>query len=554
MATTPTSAKREVFTGRSAFIFAAVGSAVGLGNIWRFPYVAYENGGGAFIIPYLVALVTAGIPLLFLDYVLGHRYRASPPLALRSMSRFTEPLGWLMVLIPFVIAIYYAAIIGWAMSYFVFSFTTAWGSDPEAFLFGDYLQFNGEYTLTSPFVPGVLIPMVIVWVVTLAVLLLGVQNGIGRFNMIFIPLLVVVFLGLCVRSLTLEGAMVGLDAFFRPDFEALSNPSVWVAAYGQIFFSLSVMLGAMLTYASYLKRRTNLTGSGLVVGFSNSAFEILAGITVFGALGFMAVQAGVNVDEVAAGGIGMAFIAFPTLINEMAGGPIFGALFFGSLVFAGLTSLISLAQVPIATIRDKTGMGDRTSTLVVGGLMALASCATMPTMAGLNLLDVVDAFVNTVGIVGIALLACILVAWVARKLPLLRDHLNAVSSFKLGWYWMACVGFITPVVLGYMFFSGTSKLVTDGYGDMPSWYVGAFGWGTIGALIVAALILSLTPWPQRSIDRVRDAQARFEAEAGPAIPAAGQRDLGTQEHPTQHDARATDTGATRTDAQEGGRP
>src|SRR5699024_6969344 len=303
------SPQREVFVSRSAFIFAAIGSAVGLGNIWRFPYVTYDNGGGAFIIPYLVALLTAGIPLLFFYYAMGHRSRGSAPLAYRMTHKAAEPIGWFATGVAIIIGIYYAAIIGWAGSYMFFSLGEAWGDDAEGFLFGEYLKM-GDPGISFEFVPGVLIPLIIVWIVVLGVLLMGVQNGIAGFSKIFIPLLIVLFLALVIRALFLPGAADGLNALFTPDFAALTDPSVWLAAYGQIFFSLSIAFGIMITYASYLKKKTNLTGAGLVVGFSNSAFEILAGIGIFAALGFMATAQGVAVGDVASDGIGLAFVGF----------------------------------------------------------------------------------------------------------------------------------------------------------------------------------------------------------------------------------------------------
>ncbi len=511
-ATTQRGPQREVFVSRSAFILAAIGSAIGLGNIWRFPYVAYENGGGAFIIPYLVALLTAGIPLLFVDYAIGHKYRASAPLAYRQLNRAAEPIGWFQVGIATVIAIYYAVIVGWAISYTFFSVKQSWGSDAASFFAEKYLQQNGEFGLSLDFVPGVLWPLIAVWVITLGVLLLGIQKGITRFSQIFIPVLIVLFAAMVIRSLFLPGALQGLDAFFHPDFSALLKPAVWVAAYGQIFFSLSVAFGIMLTYASYLKRKTNLTGSGLVVAFSNSGFELLAGIGVFAALGFMANASGSAVSEVAESGIGLAFIAFPTLIGEMPGGAIFGVLFFLSLVFAGLTSLVSLVQVPIAAISDKLNISNRTSTLIVGGLMAIVSCLVLPTVTGLNVLDVVDAFANNLGIVGIALISIIVVGWILLQLPALRDHLNRISSFKLGWFWMICVAVITPVVLGYMLISEIIDRASEGYNDMPAWFVGTFGWGLIGAVAVIAIVLSLLPWPRAALDRMRVQREEDEAE------------------------------------------
>ena len=490
--------QREVFVSRSAFIFAAIGSAVGLGNIWRFPYVTYDNGGGAFIIPYLVALLTAGIPLLFFYYAMGHRSRGSAPLAYRMVHKSAEPIGWFATGIAIVIGIYYAAIMAWAGSYMIFSLNEAWGDDAEGFFFGEYLKM-GDPGISFEFVPAVLIPVIIVWILVLGILLLGVQKGIARFSKIFIPLLIVLFLALVIRSLFLPGAIDGLNALFTPDFGALADPGVWIAAYGQIFFSLSIGFGIMITFASYLKKKTNLTGAGLVVGFSNSAFEILAGIGIFAALGFMAAAQGVPVSDVATDGIGLAFVGFPTLISEMPGGAIFGFVFFACLVFAGLTSLISIVQVPIQALREKFGVGNRASTLFVGGGMAIISLLIMPTITGLYALDTMDAFANNIGIVGSAILAIVVACWLLGMMPRLSRHLNAVSSFKLGIIWMVLIS-ITGIVLIYMLISQIINYATNGYEDYPALTTGTYGWGMIALLVVAAIILSIVKWPTRTLE------------------------------------------------------
>ena len=239
---------REEFAGRWAFILAAIGSAVGLGNIWRFPYIAYENGGGAFIIPYLVALLTAGIPLLFFDYAIGHRFRGSPPLSFRRLSRWTESIGWWQVLICLVIGVYYAAIIAWAIMYTWFSTTKAWGDDPATFLTQEHLQVAEDVAPNLDIVPGVFWPMLVVWVIIILVMGFGVRRGVAMASLISIPVLVLMFLVLVVVALTLPGATEGLNALFTPNWAALADPGVWIAAYGQIFFSLSVGFGLSLIH------------------------------------------------------------------------------------------------------------------------------------------------------------------------------------------------------------------------------------------------------------------------------------------------------------------
>ncbi|SEQ25957.1 sodium-dependent transporter [Basfia succiniciproducens] len=490
---TKSNSTRETFSGRRAFIFAAIGSAVGLGNIWRFPYTTYENGGGAFIIPYLIALLTAGIPLLFLDYAIGHRHRGGAPLSYRRFSKHFEAFGWWQVMVNVIIGLYYAVVLGWAATYTYFSFTMAWGDKPIDFFIGEFLKM-GDITqgVSLEFVGMVVGPLIAVWLVALGVLALGVQKGIARTSSILMPVLVIMFLILVISSLFLPGAAKGLDALFTPDWSKLSNPSVWIAAYGQIFFSLSICFGIMITYASYLKKEFDLTGSGLVVGFANSSFELLAGIGVFAALGFMAAASGHEVSEVAKGGIGLAFFAFPTIINEAPFGQILGVLFFGSLTFAALTSFISVIEVIISAVQDKLRIRRAKVTFIVGVPMMIVSTLLFGTTTGLPVLDVMDKFVNYFGIVAVAFVS--LIAIVANeKLGLLGDHLNETSSFKVGFIWRLCI-VITTGILAFMLFSEGAKVFSEGYEGYPSWFVNSFGWGMAVMLVIVAVLLSRLKW------------------------------------------------------------
>ncbi|MDR6120480.1 SNF family Na+-dependent transporter [Bacillus sp. SLBN-46] len=309
--------KRQQWGSRYGFIMAAVGSAVGLGNIWRFPAVAYENGGGAFFLPYLFAILTAGIPILILEFTIGQKYRGSSPLSLFRLNKKAEWLGWWQVLIAFVICTYYSVIIAWAIKYTIYSFGTQWGSDPSKFLFGKVLQLSDKPGEIGGLVSGIVTPLLCVWAVTLFVLFRGVSKGIERLNKIFLPTLVVMFLVIVVRALTLDGAASGLNAFFKPNWDMILNGKVWIAAYGQIFFSLSIGFAIMITYSSYLPKKSDINNNAFITAFANSGFELLAGIGVFAALGFMAKQQGVPIDEVVSSGIGLAFVVFPSIINEV---------------------------------------------------------------------------------------------------------------------------------------------------------------------------------------------------------------------------------------------
>jgi len=513
---TVASRPREQWSGQLGFILSAIGSAVGLGNIWRFPGVAFENGGGAFLIPYLIALVTAGIPILFLDYAIGHRFRGSAPTAFRRLGgkagKWLESLGWVQVWICIVIAVYYAAVVAWAASYFTFSFDLRWGDDTAGFFTGEYLQVT-DPGFSSQFVPAVLIPLVLVWVAILAVLASGITKGVQRANVIFLPLLVVAFLILVIRALFLDGAMTGLNALFTPDWAALGNPSVWIAAYSQIFFSLSIAFGIMITYSSYRNRRANVTAPALVVAFGNSSFEIIAGIGVFATLGFFAFQQGVGIDELEGlTGVGLSFITFPAIVSQMPGGALFGALFFGSLVMAGFTSLLSVLQVVSSAFQDKFAITPRQASLRVGSILGVVSVLLFATTTGLFALDTIDQWANNVGIVSAAIAATILVIWVFRRGPELAGHLNAVSTFKVGPIWQLLVGVLAPVVLLYMLIQRIIVLVTEGYEGYPLWFLAVAGWGTIAVIVIGAITMTVlrwthdpddfTPWP--SVDALKE--------------------------------------------------
>ncbi|MTV27671.1 sodium-dependent transporter [Nitriliruptoraceae bacterium ZYF776] len=488
-----TGEQREQWGSRTGFLLAAVGSAVGLGNIWRFPYVAYDNGGGAFLVPYLVALLTAGIPLLVLEYTLGHRYRGSAPAVFRRLHRRAEFLGWWQIVICLVISSYYAVIVAWAVSYVGFSFGQSWGGDPEAFLFGTYLDAvdAGE---VGGFRWGVAGPLLGIWVVTLGVIATGVKKGIERANKVLIPLLVVTFGVLVVRALTLEGAMDGLDALFTPDWGAMTDGSIWIAAYGQIFFSLSVGFAIMITYASYLPRRSDLTNNAFIAGFANSSFELIAGVGVFAAVGFLAASSGQAVEDAATEGLGLAFIAFPALISELPGlNSLFGVLFFGSLVFAGLSSLISITEAAVAAFSDKFGWSRQRTVATIGGATAAVSFV-YATGGGVNLLDTVDNYINAFGVAVVGLVELAVVVWVLRRIRELRDHANAVSDVRLGRWWTVALGAITPIVLLVVTVDSIRLDVAEPYEGYPRGFLLLFGWGTVVAALVAAVILATLRW------------------------------------------------------------
>ncbi|WP_100445669.1 sodium-dependent transporter [Glycomyces xiaoerkulensis] len=510
---------RENWGTRVGFILAAIGSAVGLGNIWRFPGVAYENGGGAFLLPYLVALLTAGIPLLIMEFTLGRRYKGSAPVAFRRLNKNAEFIGWWQVAISVIIAVYYAAVIGWAAWFTFYAIGQTWGGDPESFLLSDflgYVQGDGSVPGIGEFGDwqlGLTAVMIGVWALALLIIAGGVRKGIEVANKIFIPLLVLMFGVLVVQAMTLDGAIDGLGAFFTPQWDTIGNAQVWVAAYGQIFFSLSIGFGIMVTYASYLKRKSDITTSAVTVGLSNSSFELLAGIGVFSVVGYMALQSGTPIDEQVSTGVGLAFIAFPAIINTLpyAAG-LFGVLFFASLTIAGMSSLISIVQVPVAAVEDRFGIGRGVATAFIGGGLAVVSIGLFSSANGLIVLDVSDFFINQFGIAVAAPVSIVAVVWLAWKWKELRQDANRTSIYKIGPIWLICLGLITPLILGYMMvqnivdvFTGSEEVAAD-YLDNQT-----YGWSVAGGALAFGVVMALLLRRKSVPDLVDEEEAEGEA-------------------------------------------
>ncbi|CAA9325529.1 MAG: Sodium-dependent transporter [uncultured Nocardioidaceae bacterium] len=487
---------RDQWGTKLGFILAAMGSAIGLGNIWRYPYVVYENGGGAFLIPYFVALATAGLPILILEYSLGHRYRQGAPATFHFVSRRWEGLGWWMAGISFMIATYYVVILGWCLSFIWYSLGEQWGEDTGAFFIGEYLATSSGAAPEGFWELGglqwkVLVPTLIAWAMVYFLLQRGVSKGIEMASRILMPALIVMLLVIVLRAVTLDGAANGLDVLFTPDFSALGDAAVWVAAYGQVFFSLSIAFSIMIAYSSYLPSRTDLSNSGLIVGLSNASFEFLAAIGVFAALGFLAGVSGVPVTEVVESGVVLAFVVFPQVISALpALNSVFGVLFFATLFFAGITSMVSILEAVIAAIREKFDLSRRAAVNWVCGMAGVISLLYV-TEGGLFYLDTVDHFVNAYGLVVAGLAEVLLVAWIARTLNEQREHIDSMSYVKVGSWWTISLKFITPVLLGFMVVYGLWQEFAEPYEGYPGSGLVIIGAGSVLLTLLLAMALSL---------------------------------------------------------------
>lgn len=364
--------QRETWGTRGGFVLAAVGSAVGLGNLWGFPYKIYSHGGGAFLIPYIIAMFVVGIPMLMLEFSLGHMTQRAAPDAFRRTNRKIEFVGWWGIILGFVIILYYPVILAYCVRYLGFSIEgifnggeLPWAGlgiegvkNAEEFFFSRYLNYTEGFTLGA-MQWHIITPLVITWVLMYLCICKGV-NMVGKIVWLTVPLPWLMLLILTVRGMTLDGSMQGLAYYLDPDWNELLKPDTWTFAFGQAFFSLSLAFGVMVTYASFLHRKSDINNNAAIIGISDFATSFIAGLAVFATLGGMAFatqQAGnaVDVKDVVAGGPGLAFVAFPYALAQLPYSAWFSFIFFFALVTLGIDSAFSITESVLASLVDKTG-------------------------------------------------------------------------------------------------------------------------------------------------------------------------------------------------------
>lgn len=451
--------EKHQWSSNLSFILAMIGSAVGLGNIWRYPYVLYSNGGGAFYIPYITAIIVLAVPFLILEYGVGYNFKSSFAKGITNINSRLQYFGWFLPVVIFIMTIYYSTIIGWDGIYFILSFFKGWGANPNAFLADNILQADPNLGTITTFVPVVAISMLICWLIVWMISHRKVSSGLSNVSKVFIPLLFLTMIVIVGFSLTLPGAGIGLKELFEPDWSLLGNFRIWMAAFGQIFFSLSLGIGAAFTFASYTQDDVDLISSTLYVIAGNSIFENFAALGVFSILGYMSLQSGQPVSEIVTQGTGLIFVVYPTVFNIL--GPIaliLGPLFFFTVYISGITSMLSSFEVFSSSVQNKFHLTRKqtvTILCVVGAILSMVY-ATAP---GEFLVTVTDEFVNNISLVVSVLIECLIFAWVFNMEKLI-DFFNSNSKiFKIGKTWTLTVRYIIPIVLVVIWFGGLYELI-----------------------------------------------------------------------------------------------
>ena len=481
---------RARWSSRTIFLFAAIGSAVGLGNVWRFPYLTYKFGGGAFLIPYLIALFVLGIPLLILEFAIGQKLQKGAIGAFESINKRLRGVGFAAVFSGFVVVVYYAAVMAWAALFLVNSFRAQlpWAADSKGFFFSSVLQISDGVGQIGGINWYLFFALLAVWITIYLCVRKGVKS-VGKVVMITMPLPIILLVVLFIRGITLDGALTGISYYLRPDFSALMSSEVWLAAASQIFFTLSLAFGIMIAYSSYNKKKQDISGDALITSISNSAISIFAGFVVFAVLGFMSTSTGVGIEEVATSGPGLAFVVFPQALSLMPFAWFFSALFFITLLSLGIDSAFSLIEAVNTVIADKYKKITQQKIAFVVCSVAFILGIIFTTRAGLYFLDIIDHFVTSFGLVLVGIFECIAVGWIYGA-PKLREYINSVSHWKIGKWWDYLIKWVIPVLLTGLVVMQFITEMQGNYEGYPTWAI-LIGWAFVVVPLLIAVGLAL---------------------------------------------------------------
>ena len=487
---------RELWRSRKGFIYAAVGAAIGLGNLWRFPFQAYKNGGGAFFFPYIIALFTCAVPLMILEYQYGRKIRGGSTKAFALLGKRYEWLGWLQVMVPIVVMMFYSTIISVSLVFMVWSLGHAfgivnWMSDPGKLMGLIAGTASGPFDLASGISKYMLSFILVVWFSNWIIVKKGISGGIEKCSNFFTPLLMVMMVIFMFNSIRLTGAKIGLNELFTPDFAKIANPSIWVAAYAQVFFSTTLAVGVMIAYGSYIPDNWDIVNSSFMTVFSNASFDIISGVTVFSTLGYLVNNMGVSFDSFG-NGAGIAFVAFPIAVSTITSNPflqgIIGFLFFLCLFIAGLSSSISMLESFTTAALDKFKIS-REKLVGIISVIGLFESACFSTYAGFNyILDIVDSHVGNYIIATSGLFETVLICKL-YGVEKIRVEANEYSELKVGKIFNFLLSYVTPLLLGITVISNLLKGITNmTIGNL------IFGWGTILLMLIFATIFYNKKW------------------------------------------------------------
>jgi NSS family neurotransmitter:Na+ symporter len=446
-------ANRDSFGSRFGAIAATAGSAIGLGNIWRFPYVAGENGGGAFLIIYLGFILLIGIPVLLSEFTIG---RSAQRNVFGSFRKLAPGKPWYLIGLmgvgaAFMILAFYTAVAGWTLEYLFQSVINGFEGLTSNQLNDMFQSFIG-----TPWRP--LFWFFVFMALTAAIIMSGVQKGIEKYTKILMPMLFVLLLVLVIRSVTLPGAAGGISFLFKPDFSKITSSTI-LEALGQAFFSLSIGMGTLVTYGSYIQKNNNLGNTAVSVAFADTFIAILAGLAIFPAVFAFGIEPG--------SGEGLVYITLPNIFQQMPGGYFFSLMFFILLGVAALTSTISVLEVIVAFFSEELGLKRKaatwlaTSSVSILGVMCVLSSSTMADVkiVGFTVFDLMNFTSANILLPLGGFFIVIFVAWFLGR-DKVKEELSNNGKLKVKYmsFFMFVIKFLAPLAIAFIFLQGVGLI------------------------------------------------------------------------------------------------
>ena len=431
---------RSGFSGKLGFVLAAAGSAVGLGNIWRFPYLAAKYGGGMFLLVYIILAVTFGFSLMVAEIALGRKSQLSAISAFKSLDKRFSFLGYLASVVPVIILPYYSVIGGWVTKYMADFLSGNGSAAAQDGYFNDFISHAGQPVAY----------FAIFMTLTALIVILGVEKGIEKVSKVMMPVLVVLSVGIAIYSVTLPGAMDGVIYYLKPELENFSITTV-IAALGQLFYSMSLAMGIMITYGSYMKKDVNIEGSVRQISIFDTGIAFFAGLMIIPAV--FAFSGG---DESALGqGPGLMFVTLPKVFDSMAGGQIIGAIFFLLVLLAALTSSISLMETVVSIFIDKFHWKRKPACVIVFigcvllGLVSIFgySIWSEVTVIGMQFLDFFDFISNTIIMPIVAIITCIFIGFVIKPKAIIDEVECDGAKFRMKKLFVVMIKYVAPVFI-----------------------------------------------------------------------------------------------------------
>lgn len=491
---------KDKWQSRGAFILASIGSAVGLGNAWRFPGLCAKFGGGTFLIAYIICMVLLGIPLLMMETALGRKTKGGAPKAMRVVNKKAEPVGWASVANAFVILTYYAVVFAWCilMCFLSYKFATDAKTPETASVL--WQQSIGTTFATSFSGDGgnIKIILFICLIIAWGFIYGCIRNGASQVGKVvkytvFLP--VIMLLILAVKGF-IGNPHLGdaLGALFIPKFEAFANVNLWINAMGQSFYSLSIMMAIMFAYGSYLKKNSNIAVDSIIISFSDLAISVLSGIVLFTTM----YQTGQTVDNMSASGIATAYIIYPTAIVSLTNVPVlnafFGFVFYFMLCTLAIDSAFSILEGVATAVAEKFKLPKRKTTLIIA-IVAAAISIIYITGAGVAYLDIVDNWTNQYSLIIIGILETIIVGWFFKPKKVLEEINKNTNKFKMpSWWFITSVKILAPLALTFLIVMQFVSLFKNGFRYDTSYHIAAeiiAGWVVTILVFASGFIIKL---------------------------------------------------------------